>query len=588
MALFDLKLPNVDASGDSEKQLKKIISYLYKLDEQLRYVLCNLDSDNMGDAFRAVIDSQTDAKLIDELTGNLETLSTEIKQTAAAITLKANKSTVNALGDRVSEAESTLTIQAEQIESKVSQTSFDALTGEVTQVQSTVTQQADQISQKVSQNDFDDFAETVLTKDSFEVNIDGENQLHVGADGVSAQSVTAPNVAAAYDGPDEITVDPAFTDAWIEYQEGKAVRNLQQALDKINGKRLTYNVSITMDNTSHYEKVDIHGICGSGMLEILGNGSSFYGGIAASYCTAKVAVMGTGMTIYAGSGRAVEVTGCGFFRVDGANFSGSGTDGVYFSEGSRGFLWNCDFAGFTNAAHASMTAMLLINNCTGSGMLKASYGGVISVNGTMPSGGSTTVGNGQVWATGATGTSGSTTASSSTITAGTYEAATTATCKGTSSWMSGQLRQNFYQGLGACKACIWFDNTTLRSDLSGKTVKSATLKLKRVSGSGRSGAVSVTAQGLTLPSASGTVSNDTSASVYGGYSSVLGTIANGETVAFALPVTMINALVSGTIQGFALYAGETAQEGTRGFSKNYCRFDAVGDEGAPVLTINYM
>ena len=64
-----------------------------------------------------------------------------------------------------------------------------------------MTQQATQISSKVSQSDFDDFAETVLTKDSFEVNIDGENQLHVGADGVSAQSVTAPNVAAAYDGP---------------------------------------------------------------------------------------------------------------------------------------------------------------------------------------------------------------------------------------------------------------------------------------------------------------------------------------------------------------------------------------------------
>ena len=101
----------------------------------------------------------------------------------------------------MSEAESTLTVQAGQIEGKVAQTAFDQLSGQVTQVQSTVTQQANQISSKVSQSDFDDFAETVLTKDSFEVNIDGENQLHVGADGVSAQSVTAPNVAAAYDGP---------------------------------------------------------------------------------------------------------------------------------------------------------------------------------------------------------------------------------------------------------------------------------------------------------------------------------------------------------------------------------------------------
>lgn len=564
-----------DTSPLSIKQLNDTLRALWSK------VMGHIEERDLDKAVISRIESTVDAE-------TLETRMTQITQTAQEIALEAGREATDALSGQVEENTARLSVQAEEIQSRVTKTEFDELTGEVTQVQSVVSQQADQISQKVSQNDFDDFAETVLTKDSFEVNIDGENQLHVGADGVSAQSVTAPNVAAAYDGPDEITVDPAFTDAWIEYQEGKAVRNLQQALDKINGKRLTYNVSITMDNTSHYEKVDIHGICGSGTLEILGNGASFYGGIAASYCTAKVVVMGTGMTVYAGSGRAVEVNGCGFFRVDGANFSGSGTDGVYFSEGSRGFLWNCDFAGFTNAAHASMTAMLLINNCTGSGKLKASYGGVISVNGTMPSGGSTTTGNGQVWSTGATGTSGSTTASTSTITAKEYEAATTATCRGSSSWMSGQLRQNFYQGLGACKACIWFDNTTLRSDLSGKTVKSATLKLKRVSGSGRSGAVSVTAKGLTLSSASGTVSNDTSASVYGGQSSMLGTIANGETVAFALPTAMVNALVSGTIQGFALYAGETSQEGTRGFSKNYCRFDAVGDESAPVLTINYM
>lgn len=589
MALYTVPLPNVEAGDeDVSRQLRKVIGYLRQLDEQLKYVLCNLDGDNLSDAFRAVIDSSTDAAIIDEMTGNIANLSTEIRQTAQAITLKASRADLNDLGDRVSEAESTLTVQANQIESKVSQSTFDQLSGQVQTVSSRVTQQANQIAAKVSQNDFDDFAETVLTKDSFEVNIDGENQLHVGEDGVSAQSVTAPNVAAAYDGPAEIKVNPNYADAWIENQAGKAVRSLQQALDKLNDKRLMYNVSITMDGSSHYERVDIHGITGAGNLEILGNGSSFYGGIKVASCTAKVTIMGTSMTIYAGSGRAVEVTNSAFVRVDGAKISGSGTDGVYYSEGARGLLWSCDFAGFTNAAHASMTAHLLMIACTGSGYVKASYGGVIAVNGTMPTGGASEVGNGRVWATGATGTSGSATASTSTITTATYDAQTTATCRNSGSWTSGQLRQNYVSGLGVCKGCIWFDNATLRTALSGRTLRSATLRLRRVPGSGRSSAVQVTARGLTLTAASGTVSNDTSASVYGGVSAVLGTIENGETVALALPVSLVSALVSGTIQGIALYAGETTQVSGRGFSANYCRFDGAGDDNPPRLTVNYM
>lgn len=562
----------MDTSPLSIKQLNDTLRALWGK------VMGHIEGRDLDDGVISLIQEGTDT----------EALETRITQTAREVAVEASQQATDELTGKVEANTAALGVQATQIEGKVSQTTFDQLSGEVTQVQSTVTQQATQISSKVSQSDFDDFAETVLTKDSFEVNIDGENQLHVGADGVSAQSVTAPNVAAAYDGPAEITVNPNYTDAWLEAQEGKAVRSLQQALDKINGKRLMYNVSITMDNTSHYERVDIHGVTGSGVLEVLGNGSTFYGGIAVQYCTAKVTIMGTGMTVYAGTGKAIEVTGCSFVRVDGANVSGSGTDGVYYTEGSKGLLWNCDFAGFTNAVHASLTAHVIVNACTGSGALKASFGGVVAANGTMPTGGTTEVGNGKVWSTGSTATGGSTSASSSTLTAASYDAVTTATCRNSGSWTSGQLRQNFATGLGVCKGCVWFDNSAIRSALSGKTVRSATLRLHRVSGSGKSSAVQVTARGLTLTGASGTVPNSTSAAVYGGLSAMLGTIGNGETVALALPVNIVNALVSGSINGIALYAGETAQTGNRGFSANYCRFDGVGDQFAPVLTISYI
>ena len=52
MAVFDLALPRIsDGDLDDEKQRRRIMNYLYKLDEQLRYVLNNLDADNLTETF---------------------------------------------------------------------------------------------------------------------------------------------------------------------------------------------------------------------------------------------------------------------------------------------------------------------------------------------------------------------------------------------------------------------------------------------------------------------------------------------------------------------------------------------------------
>lgn len=562
----------MDTSPLSIKQLNDTLRALWGK------VMGHIEERDLDDGVISLIQEATDT----------EALETRITQNAREVAVEASRQATDELTGKVEANTAALSVQAGQIEGKVSQTTFDQLSGEVQTVQSQITQQADQIAAKVSASDFEEFAETVLTKDAFEVNIDGENQLHVGEDGVSAASVTAPNVAAVYAGAAEIEVNPNFADSWLEAHKGEAVRNLQQALDLVNDKQLKGTVKINMNNTSHYERADIHGVSGSGVLEIYGNGSTFYGGIDVQYCAAKVIVMGNNMLILGGDSAAVNVAGCSFVRIDGARVTGSGTDGVYYTDGSRGLLWNCDFAGYTNALHSTMMAGVLAVACTGSGIFKASLGGVIAVSGTMPTGGPLVQANGQVWSDGAEGTSGSTPGISTSITAAEYNATVTATCRNSGSWMAGQLRQNFYEGLGACKACIWFDNATIRSAMSGHTVKSASLRLHRVPGSGKSSAVQVTARGLTLTGASGLVPNDTYNSVYGGVSAVLGTLANDETVTFALPVAMVNALISGSINGFALYAGETSSLSNRAYSSNYCRLDGVGDPYAPVLTINYM
>ena len=51
VAKFSLKLPQMDEleEMDEKQAIKKIHSYLYQLNEQLRYMMCNLDSENLSD-----------------------------------------------------------------------------------------------------------------------------------------------------------------------------------------------------------------------------------------------------------------------------------------------------------------------------------------------------------------------------------------------------------------------------------------------------------------------------------------------------------------------------------------------------------
>ena len=68
MAQLNLSLPSFQGLDLSdEKQLRKLTSYLYRLDEQLRYVLNNLGEENLSDSLRAIINAQTDATVLDDM-----------------------------------------------------------------------------------------------------------------------------------------------------------------------------------------------------------------------------------------------------------------------------------------------------------------------------------------------------------------------------------------------------------------------------------------------------------------------------------------------------------------------------------------
>ena len=51
MTPLELRLPNL-TEGEPEAQLRQLRSYLYQMQEQLQYVLSNLDVENMSDEMR--------------------------------------------------------------------------------------------------------------------------------------------------------------------------------------------------------------------------------------------------------------------------------------------------------------------------------------------------------------------------------------------------------------------------------------------------------------------------------------------------------------------------------------------------------
>ena len=106
------------------------------------------------------IDRRNDAALGIERT-KISNLQTSVTQQADQIALKANQTELNNLTGRVSTAESSITQQATQIASKVSQTDFNTEKTKITNLQTSVNQQAGQIALKAEKTYVDTVKQTV-------------------------------------------------------------------------------------------------------------------------------------------------------------------------------------------------------------------------------------------------------------------------------------------------------------------------------------------------------------------------------------------------------------------------------------------
>ena len=120
MAAINISMPTFGADDlNDPKARQRIISYLYQLAEQVKYLSTHIDGENMTDDFQQEMISTASASVRDELSGTLTKFETQIEQNAREISTKASQTEVNALGEEIETASSEFTQTASQLSARV-------------------------------------------------------------------------------------------------------------------------------------------------------------------------------------------------------------------------------------------------------------------------------------------------------------------------------------------------------------------------------------------------------------------------------------------------------------------------------------
>lgn len=200
----------------------------------------------------------------------------------------------------------------------------------------------------------------------------------------------------------------------------------------------------------------------------------------------------------------------------------------------------------------------------------------------IPTGTQSRVSNGLIYTTGATTSVGTNTAAATPDQYASFQATLTRSYQGGWRADTNDIVQGLYAANGYVSSlswnygCLWFG--TLRSILSGRTIKSATLTFHRKDG-GTSGATVLNLYGVSNTGATGTLTTNIS-------HGRLGSINRGSTVMYSLPVSVVQRLANGTDGGLCIY--ETPYNfGRSAYSANYCRLSGTDGAVVPVLNVVY-
>ena len=356
---------------------------------------------------------------------------------------------------------------------------------------------------------------------------------------------------------------------------------LQEAFNALNGRFLTGNVTISL-SADQYGTFMLKGVYGvNASINIVGNGHSINGALAVYNC--KLTNVGIGGVTINGNGSSTPLVliDAGFVSVSGVTVNGGGAGtAVDANYGTRLMMYD---NGLYNAGN-----LIRLGHCTEGSLIQLRGGSCTNylradgarwtMSGTRPDGtyaqentclhapenpDSLTIdyGTSQPPVTPVTTTS--------------FAANVTGTYYPSGHWISNSsLIQGRYDTTRHY-GCMWF----AASALKGKTIRSATLTIKRIAGAGKSSSVNVT---LYTSPVTGKSGNPTTGAVSLG---MLGKAGNGETVIVNLPTSAIAAIASGG--ALMLDPGDTANASNKRYSANYARFEGKDDGTPPVLTVTY-
>ena len=377
-----------------------------------------------------------------------------------------------------------------------------------------------------------------------------------------------------------------------------ACRSLREALSRINGKALRYDVTVTFftseaETLYEMEGVEISGVTGPHTLRIEGmdRNKTLSTFLTVSSCTARIElsylnirdcrglVGGTSKNSYlinARNNTFLSLTGC---VLDLNNVTANAVQAT----ASYVDLRYCEIrSAYIGLGLESATGNLYYckGQCTFSVFCMS---GIAFCTGTVPSGGRTSSCNGQIFDAGVTTDAGAAVAPQTPDSTTVQYATLTKSYRGgwrtdTVDVVQGVYSDDGYSaGLSWNYGCMWFGG--LRGALSGKTVKSATLTLYRKTGSGSGAARTLYLCAITNAAASGA---PTVAANYG----AIGTLGRAEQMTFAIPLAAAEGLANGTFGGLCLYESPY-NFGASNWSANYMRIAGTDSSYKPCLRVIY-
>ena len=366
-----------------------------------------------------------------------------------------------------------------------------------------------------------------------------------------------------------------------------AFRTLTDAFAALSGKLIPSTVTITLATDTYEPSIALlKGVSGAGDISVNLNNHTINGRIAIlnssiGHAIENGAISATGETELINLSRCVMVY-IGNMIINGSSNAANGIACYY----SRAVVEGCKFYNTLRCiASHRLSGVESVNNTGNNNTygFRVHDGGRIAWKGTVPSYTTasqndttgiitpSTLPAGSSGGTSPSAPTGTTTVTASSVSTRTYQPSGSGWLTGDASIQQGRNAGYNHYGI------IWFGTT----GWSGKTIAAATLTLRRLSGGAGSG-VTVRLKTVTVSSASGDPNN--SATDYG----AIGTIEQGQTAAFSLPVAAVQAIASGNAKGFMLYSDDSSNWGDRSFSRNYAMFAGSGNSSyKPSLSVTY-